>query len=180
MKNRIIIKRYAQGFVNSVKDKQEFTVLYKQLTAFENLLSAQEEVKDALTSRFLTVTKKKEIAEQILEKMEMEKKVLRFILLLVQNNRLELFSAIWKSLPDVWDETKGISVFEVFSVVPLTDKQKQKLTEKLEYLEKKPVSLKYKIDPTLIGGLSVKKGNVIYDISIKGNLMRLKELMSEG
>lgn len=180
MKNLIIIKRYAQGFVNSLKDKKEFTVLYKQLTAFENLLSTQKEVKDALTSRFLTVTKKKEIAEQILEKMEMEKKVLRFILLLVQNNRLELLSAIWKSLPDVWDETKGISVFEVFSVVSLTDKQKQKLKEKLEYLEKKPVSLKYKIDPTLIGGLSVKKGNVIYDISIKGNLMRLKELMSEG
>lgn len=180
MKNLIIIKRYAQGFVNSLKDKQEFTVLYKQLTAFENLLSTQKEVKDALTSRFLAVTKKKEIAEQILEKMEMEKKVLRFILLLVQNNRLELLSAIWKSLPDVWDKTKGISIFEVFSVVPLTDKQKQKLKEKLEYLEKKPVSLKYEIDPTLIGGLSVKKGNVIYDISIKGNLMRLKELMSEG
>jgi len=47
-------------------------------------------------------------------------------------------------------------------------------------LEKNPVSLNYKINPTLIGGLSTRKGNFVYDISIQGNLLRLKEIISEG
>jgi len=50
----------------------------------------------------------------------------------------------------------------------------------LELLEKRPVSLKYRSDSTLVGGLSIRRGNIIYDVSIRGNLDRLKEIIIEG
>ena len=98
----------------------------------------------------------------------------------MENNRLELFPDIIESLPEVWNEQKGISTFEVASVVPLTDGQRKKLERKLELLEKRPVLLKYRIVPELVGGFWVKRGNIVYDVSIKGNLMKLKEKISEG
>ncbi|MHC4737145.1 MAG: ATP synthase F1 subunit delta, partial [Planctomycetota bacterium] len=85
-----------------------------------------------------------------------------------------------ESLPEVWNEQKGTYTFEVASVVPLTDEQRKKLGKKLELLEKRPVELKYRIDPELVGGLWVRRGNIVYDVSIKGNLMKLKEEISEG
>lgn len=180
MKSQILEKRYTQGLVNSVKNEAEFSALRRELSDFAELLSKHKKLKETLSSHFLPTAKKMQIAEEVLAKQSFGKKTLRFILLLVENNRLELFLDIIESLPEVWSEQKGISTFEVASVVPLTDGQRKKLEKKLELLEKRSVLLKYRIDPELVGGLWIRKGNIVYDVSIKGNLMNLKEKISEG
>jgi F-type H+-transporting ATPase subunit delta len=68
----------------------------------------------------------------------------------------------------------------VSSVVPLNDTQKKRLEEKLLKLEKRPVSLSYIIDPSLVAGLSIREGNIVYDASLHGDLERLKQKISEG
>lgn len=175
MKSQILIKRYAQGLVNSIKNDKEFTALNRQLADFYNLLGIHKTMEEALSSPFLPTTKKIQIAREILSKDSYAEKISRFILLLVENNRLGLLADVLDVLPVLWNEKKGILSIEVFSAAPLTESQKKKLKEKLELLEKNPVSLSYKIDPDLIGGISVKKGNIVYDISIKGSLENLKE-----
>jgi ATP synthase F1 delta subunit len=97
----------------------------------------------------------------------------------VENDRLEFFEDILEFLPDLWNEEKGVSTFEVSSVVPLNEAQKEKLKKKLELLENKPVFLKYRSNPFLVGGLSLRQGNIVYDVSIRGNLDRLKENIIE-
>lgn len=180
MKNQILIKKYTQGLVNSIRNDQEFKTLSKQLADFYNLLSDHKKMEEALSSQFLPTTKKMQIAKEILAKGSLEEKISRFILLLVENNRLGLLPDIVEFFPVLWDERKGVSTIEVSSAVPLLEGQKRKLEEKLELLEKGPVSLKYKIEPELIGGLSIRKGNIIYDVSIKGSLESLKEKICEG
>lgn len=180
MKSQVLIKRYTQGLNNSIKSEEEFLILSRQLLDFQNLLSTQKDLKKILASAFLPTSKKIEIAKEVLANVSLEAKASRFILLLVEKNRLELLPSILEFLPILWNEEKGISTFEVSSVVPLTDIQKRRLEEELESLEKNPVSLNYKINPSLIGGLSIRKGNIIYDVSIQGNLLRLKEIISEG
>jgi F-type H+-transporting ATPase subunit delta len=173
MKSQILVKRYTQGLVNSIKNETEFSALSQELSNFALLLRKHQKLKDTLYSPFLPTTK-------VLAKQSFGKKASRFILLLVENNRLELFPDIIESLPEVWNEQKGAYTFEVVSVVPLTDGQRKRLEKKLELLEKRPVILKYRIDPELVGGLWVRRENIVYDVSIKGNLMKLKEEISEG
>jgi len=180
MKSQILVKRYTQGLVNSIKNEAEFSAVSQELSNFALLLRKHQKLKDTLHSPFLPTTKKTQIAEEVLAKQPLGKKASRFILLLVEKNRLELFPEIIESLPEVWNEQKGTYTFEVASVVPLTDEQRKKLGKKLELLEKRPVELKYRIDPELVGGLWVRRGNIVYDVSIKGNLMKLKEEISEG
>lgn len=179
MKSQILIKRYTQGLVNSIRNDQEFKTLSGQLADFYNLFSDHKKMEEALFSQFLPTTKKMQIAKEILAKGSFSEKISRFILLLVENNRLRLLPDILEFLPVLWDERKGVSTIEVSSAVPLLESQKRKLREKLELLEKTPVSLKYKIDPELIAGLSIRKGNIIYDVSIKGSLESLKEKICE-
>ena len=80
----------------------------------------------------------------------------------------------------MWNEEKGVNTYEVSSVIPLSDDQRKKLKVKLERLEKRPVVLKYRIDPELVGGLMIERKNIVYDISIKGSLLKLKEKIIEG
>jgi F-type H+-transporting ATPase subunit delta len=68
----------------------------------------------------------------------------------------------------------------VSSVVPLSDDQRRKLKDKLEHLNKRPVVLKYRIDTDLVGGLLIKRKNIVYDVSIQGSLLKLKEKIIEG
>jgi F0F1-type ATP synthase delta subunit len=73
-----------------------------------------------------------------------------------------------------------VATFEVSSVVPLADSQKQRLQAELERLEGRPVFLRYSIDPALVAGFALQKGNVIYDASLRGHLAKIKQTISEG
>lgn len=179
MKSQILVKRYTQGLINSIKDEVEFSSLRQELVDFAELLERHKKLEEILSSSFLPTAKKKQVIEQILIKKDLAKKAKRFILLLVENNRFELLADIVESLPEMWNEKKGIYTFDVASAVPLTDSQRKTLEKKLEMLEKKPVVLKTRIDPELIGGLWIKRKNIVYDISIKGSLMKLKEKICE-
>jgi F-type H+-transporting ATPase subunit delta len=180
MKHLILVKRYSQGLISAVGDEEEFTAILEELRNFLNLLDSQEKLREVLQSHFLSSTKKKDLMDELLRTLAYRPKTARFISVCVENDRLEFFADILDYLPEHWNEEKGVSTFEVSSVVPLSGSQKERLKEKLERLEQKPVVLKFKTDPSLLGGLSIRRGNIIYDGSIRGNLDRLKENIIEG
>lgn len=180
MRNQVLIKRYAQGLINSAKDEKEFESLLRQIREFDDLLSTQKNLQDALTSPFLPAAKKKEIAAQVLAETSLGEKAKRFLLILVDNNRLSLIQDIIDQSPEIWNDAHGIATFVVSSVVPLDEAQKKRLEERLTRLEKRNVFLSYRIDPSLIGGLFIRKKNIVYDVSIQGDLERLKQKISEG
>jgi F-type H+-transporting ATPase subunit delta len=179
MRSQILIQRYAQGLINSAKNAGEFDSLNAELSEFDRFLSSYPKLHDTLQSPLLPATKKKEIAAKILERTAVCNKSKRFLLLLVENDRLMLLPEILEFLPVLWNEEQGISTFEVSSVIPLSPDQKKRLEEKLALLEKRPVTLTYKMNQSLIGGLSIRKGNIVYDASIQGDLERLKQKIVE-
>ena len=180
MKSQILVKRYTQGLVNSVKDETEFAALHRELSTFWELLNAHKKLIETLFNRFLPASRKKQIAQELLASTPAGTKSVRFLLLLVENSRLELLPELIKALPEAWNEKRGVHTYEVASVVPLSDDQRKKLKEKLEHLDKRPVVLKCRIDRELVGGLLIKRKSMVCDISIKGSLLKLKEKIIEG
>jgi len=180
MNKRILVKRYAQGFCRSLKDESEFRSHLRELVRFDEILTAQSRLREILLSHFIPTGKKKALALEFLERFSFLPKNRRFVLLLLENGRFELLPDILDYVPELWNEFNGIATFEVSSVISLTETQKKRLEEKLSQLEGRSVSLKFKEDPLLVGGLSVRRGNIIYDASIKGHLERLKEKIIEG
>jgi F-type H+-transporting ATPase subunit delta len=180
MKNQVLVKRYTQGFINSIKDEQEYKILWKQLIDIRDFLLSHKELDDILRNPFLSTSKKMGIAKEVIHKVLPDSKASRLFMLLMEKDRFEIFPDIMEFIPDMWNEEKGVSTFEVYSVVPLNETQKKKLSKKLERLENKTVTLKYRTDPALLGGLSIRKGNIVYDVSIRGDLLKLKEKIIEG
>jgi ATP synthase F1 delta subunit len=150
MKNRILIKRYSLGLINAIGDEEEFTEIHNELRNFFELLESSKKLRHILQSPFLPLTKKQSLMDELLIKLSCGPKTARFIGLCVENDRLEFFAEILEYLPELWNEEKGVSTIEVSSVVSLSENQQEKLKKKLELLEKKPVFLKYKRDPSII------------------------------
>lgn len=179
MVNKTLVRRYTRGLVNSISREDEFGVISRQLIDFQKFVSSQKELQQILFKSVLPTPRKRAIGEEILKKKDLHKKVQRFLLLLIENGRLELLPDILHDLPDMWNVSQGITSFEISSVISLSESQKKRLADKLEKMEKRSVFLKYRIDPDLIGGVSIRQGNIIYDASLRGALTKLQEKISE-
>lgn len=180
MKKLILVKRYTQGLVGSLGDEAEFAAVSRELADFRERVSSHAALKDILASPFVAARKKTQLIQDILAVLDLQGKTRRFVLLLLENSRLGLLGDILEELPALWHEHRGVTTFVVSSVVSLGEGQKKKLQEKLERLEGRPVFLRYSIAPGLVAGFSLKKGNLVYDASIKGYLAKIKERISEG
>ncbi len=180
MKRQILVKRYAQGLVAALRDDREFQLALRELEAFQGLLSDRRDLSKVMANPFVAAKKKSRIIKEILTVASFSQKTTRFLALLLDHHRLDLLGEILQALPLFWNEKQGVATFEVSSVVALSDAQKQKLAEELERLEKRPISLNYRVDPDLVAGLSLKKGNLVYDASLRGHLARLREKIIEG
>jgi len=180
MRNQILVKRYTQGLAGALEDEKEYRAVSRELAEFSTLLRTRQDLADVLASPFIAAKIKGQVIMETLSASSFSQKAKRFIGLLFEHSRLPLLGDILQAIPVFWNERKGVSTFEAFSVVALTDAQKSKLKAKLERLEKRPVDVTYKIEPGLVAGISLKKGNIVYDASIKGHLLKLKEKISEG
>jgi len=180
MKNQILVKRYTQGLIDAIGDEEEYASMSRELSEFLGLLKERPRLHELLTRPFLPASRKKSLAESVLKEGQAGKKLIRLILLLIDRDRIELLPEIIESLPEAWNLEKGILTFEVASVIPLTAEQKKNLQQRLERLTSGPVALKYLRDPSLVGGLRLRKGNMVYDVSIQGDLEKLQEHIIEG
>jgi F-type H+-transporting ATPase subunit delta len=180
MRNHILVHKYAQGLVQAMAGEAEFEGVRSELGAFVELCAGRKDLRDALASPFVPPEKKAAILADVLKACRAGEKTARFLSLILDHKRLDLLRDIAAALPETWNESRGIATFEVASVIPLTDLQARRLRETLEAAEGGPVRLAFKIDPGIVGGLSLRKGHIVYDVSIQGNLDQLKEQIQQG
>lgn len=64
---------------------------------------------------------------------------------------------------------------EVITAIPLSKKAQKSVERVLSELAGEGVTIKMSVDPTLLGGIFVRIGEQIIDVSIRGQLDRLKE-----
>ncbi len=177
--NPLLLKRYSEGLAAALPDEAEFRAVSGELKEFLELLTGHARLKAILLRPFVSSTKKAAIIEEILARQDYRDKTKRFLNLLVQHKRLELLPDVAADLPARWRARQGIRSFEVSSVVALSPAQKERLEAELARLEKAPVFCSYTLDPSLLGGLFIRKGNRVFDASVRGELQRMKDIIGE-
>jgi F-type H+-transporting ATPase subunit delta len=175
MKNLVLVKKYADGLARALADDREYASVGAEVRAFLDLFLGQKDLKLALTSPFVNARKREAVLTGILPRLGTGPKASRFLELLLHHKRMDLLPAIVEVLPAAWSEHQGVVTYEVASAVPLTPAQQDRLTRSLEASEGKPVRLVLKADPTLLGGLALRKGHIVYDASVDGELRALQE-----
>ncbi|HVP90444.1 MAG TPA: ATP synthase F1 subunit delta [Terriglobales bacterium] len=180
MKDRTLVRKYAQGLVQAVKDEAEFTAVLGDIRTFLALRAGHAGLREALASPFIEKERRERILRNVLAESGAGGKTVRFLGLLLEHGRLDLLDDIAAALPETWSDARGVLTFEVTSVIPLTDAQQGRLRATLEAAEGKPVSLVFRLDPAIVGGLALRRGHIIYDASVEGGLLRMKERIQQG
>jgi F-type H+-transporting ATPase subunit delta len=179
MKNPTLVKRYTDGLAAALASPAEYELVERELTEFAALLESEPKLGQALFRPFLNAGKKNRIIREILDAQKAQPKTARFLDVLLRHGRLEILPDVLAELPNVWRRNQGVRSFEVRSVVPLRSGQKARLEAELARIGNGPVHCDYVLDPSLVGGLRIGRGNLVYDVSLKGRLEKMKDQISE-
>ena len=107
-----------------------------------------------------------------------------FLHLLVRKGREMFILKILEAYQDLVDQAEGKVEVEVTSAVPLSEEVTAKitaeLTEQVRKVDGAKVDIQARVDPGLIGGLTVRMGDRLFDTSIRTRLKRLREVTLHG
>jgi F-type H+-transporting ATPase subunit delta len=105
---------------------------------------------------------------------------LNLVQLLDQRGRLRLIPAIAAEYTRMLDALRGVVAATVTSAAPLEKDEVAALAKRLEEMTGGSVKLATAVDPSLIGGLTVRVGDRMIDASVRGRLERLRDQLVAG
>ena len=175
MKQTILARRYAKALFTVGKEQDKFEAYGDALQAVAALYNSTPAVVDALTNPLYPMDIREKVMTGIVSSMDADKVMGNFLNLLVQKKRAEILPEIAEEYKAMVDDEKNISHGSVISAVELSDELQAKVQATLEKLTGKKVELTTSVDPSIIGGVIAKVGDLVLDGSIKAQLAGLKD-----
>jgi F-type H+-transporting ATPase subunit delta len=114
--------------------------------------------------------------ERVLRRVfaDVSREPLSLALLMVRRGRPRAIEAMIERFGELVRRERGISLAEVRSALPLGDEERTAIAERLGALTGDRIEVKEVVDEALIGGVSVRIGDRLYDASVRSRLERLR------
>lgn len=172
-----VVINFGQALVELAKEKQ---ILNEIQTAAEELSSALKvpELVEFLNHPRVPAANKREVLLRFIP-ANAPQEFKNFINLVIDRNRQELLPAILEEVIKLALEANGFEVVELVSARALSEDEQSFIAKKLGDSWKKKISLKYRENPNLIGGIIVRRGDQLFDGSLAGQLKALKQFLIE-
>ena len=175
MKQTILARRYAKALFAVGKEQDNFEGYNEALQGLAGLYVSRPEVADALTNPLYPLDIREKIMAGMIKSMGVDKIMGNFLNLLIQKKRVEILPEIAEEFQSMVDDEKNISHGNVISAIELSAELQANVQTTLEKLTGKKVKLTTSVDPTIIGGIIAKVGDLVLDGSIKTQLAGLKD-----
>jgi len=170
-----LARKYARALLDIGLQEGNYEALGKDLRKIADLLKENRELKGILISAAYPAATRKAIARAICEPLGLSKSAVDFIELLIARERMDHFPEIVKSYEGLCDGVAGRIRATLVTAGELPAELVTLIKGQLESKTGKEVILSMEENPSLIGGVLTRIGNVIYDGSLKTQLLRVKE-----
>ncbi len=170
---KLVSKTYGDALFELAVEENLTDSLMEEIQMVQTALKENEDFEKILMHPEIPKSEKLQVIENVF-KGQTSDALTGFLRIVVTKGR-------YKDLPDIFayfiarvKEYKKIGVADVFSAVPMTEGQKQKIEKKL--LDTTPyetMEIDYRVDESLIGGLMIRIGDRVVDSTIKNRLEKL-------
>lgn len=170
-----VSKRYAKALFSLGQEEGKTGEYGKDLAAFTAFYQANPEFARVVSSRIFALEDRKRVLKAVLERSGFSGAVRNFLNVVLDKDRIGAIEAIAEHYGKLMDEASNIALAEVFVPERLKDDALKRLEKGLGEMTSKRVRMEVRVDPSLIGGIVVKVGDLVLDGSIKTQLRSLKE-----
>lgn len=177
MSTNPLVLKIAGPYARALFDFSVEKNIMHQITAdFQNLkifLEESAELKDYLNNPIVSNNAKSEVLTKTL-KSQINTETFKFLMVLVDRNRINLLDSVIKSYLELVYETASIKTIDVLTAYPFANLQKNTLIQKLKELtHAREIRLVITVDSSLIGGFLIKTESKVIDFTIKNQLQKL-------
>lgn len=162
-------KVYAGALLEIAHEDNSAKELDEELNAVAAIAEENPELIKALGSPALTDGEKQGLINNIF-KGRISETSLNFLCLLTQKGRIKYLPRIAAEFRKGYYADNNISEVTVTTAVPLKPDAREKLSAKLQKMYGGRIILKEKVDPSIMGGMIVSRGDSMLDGSVRTKL----------
>lgn len=174
-----LYNRYALALLDIAKEENKVKEYREEILSFKMVLKENPRLIKLFSSYNISIEDKNHLIDELSKYFS--ENIINFIKVILKNDRAYFLYSIFKETLMRFDDYLLIEQGTIYSTIPLTKKDIEKISLAIEKNTHKKVVLKNVIDKSLIGGIKVVLKNDIYDASILSKVNALKEtLLKKG
>ena len=175
MRQTILAKRYAKALFAVGQEEGLSESFRETLNVLGDFLNTYPEAMDGLTNPLYPMELREKVMAQLISELQANQLIANFFNLVIQKKRADILPEIATEFQVLVDADQNISRGTVISATEISGELQAKVQSTLENITGKKVILASDIDPSIIGGIVAKVGDLVMDGSIKTQLAGLNE-----
>ena len=180
MKNLAIARRYAKALLLIGKEDGQTESYREELAGVAALMARENQLAEMISNPLYNAGERRKVLESVVGKLGLSKVMSSFLLLLFEKGRIGFVDSINEFFQQLADELKGVARASLVSANELTNEAIEKIRSALSKKTGKEIVLEVQQDPSLIGGIVTRIGDLVLDGSIKTQLLNMRESLKRG
>ncbi len=173
-----ISKRYAKALFGFSQEQNNLELIKQDMDYIHELCNVSKDFVGMLESPVIKVHKKMEIIAAIL-KDEVSETTMKFLALISKSRREKIIPNLSEEFILMYNEFIGLKKVDLYSAVELPSSLKNKIMKVLAEQTDKRIELTQNIQEDLIGGFVLKMDDMLFDASLKNQLSKIKNHLSQ-
>ena len=169
--------RYATALFALASEQKKVAGIESDLAKVNSALAESPDLKALTTNPVLSRNDARNAIAAVAKAMKLDALTANTLGVLAQNRRLDQISAVSAAFSMLAADSRGEVTAEVTTARALTATQSKALAAQLKQRVGSDVAINAKIDPALLGGMTVQIGSQLIDNSIKTRLNSLATVM---
>jgi len=179
LKENVLARRYARALFELAHERGLLDKIHQEIASFAQSIRANVNLGRLLVSQNLTKKEKQRTLEQLFQD-RFSNVFMNFILLLLKKNREAMFSTIAREFGKLVDKHHKRARATTTTAVPLDAQGQSKLKALLDSAFRADVQIDNRVDDTILGGIIVNVDGQVLDASLKSQLRRLRDQLSQN
>jgi F-type H+-transporting ATPase subunit delta len=176
-----VTNTYARAFADVIFDIHlDPTKTLQETQVITGLVAQSKELREVWESPAIPPIEKRRVLDAIVSRENISRPVRNFIAVLIDHGRMRFLPEIVNELELELDRRLGFTEAEITSARELNGNERRILEGQVESLTGKKVRARYSRDGSILGGAVVRLGSTIYDGSVKGQLERIREQLTNN
>ena len=176
-----IAQRYARAVFGLAEgDASRAARLLEEFDGLTDEILDSDALRRCLLTPLFPRTERRSVVTELCNRLQLSAETRATALILVAENRMGLLPAIRDQLRELVDRMAGRVEALVISARPLDAAQQERLREALARRVGASVALRLQQDPGLIGGVVVRRGDLLLDGSVRTQLENLGASLRKG
>tara|TARA_B100001778_G_scaffold89491_1_gene72946 strand:+ start:463 stop:1020 length:558 start_codon:yes stop_codon:yes gene_type:complete len=173
----LISDRYASALYDLASEKKLVDVVLDDLLFIQSTIKNNKDLKLVIKSPLIKSNDKLEILQNILKSKNPNELSSTFLKVLSKNKRFQKTVDIISQFKNINAQKRGDVLADITSAEKLSNEQQDNIKEQLRTILGDKLSLNYKVDEQIIGGLIIKVGSKMIDTSLSNKINKLKIAM---